>query len=113
MHEVAVAQQVLRVIETTAQEHGEGRVCAVRLRIGELSGVEPESLRFALQVCSQGTRAEGMTVELIKVPARVKCRGCSEERDFVLGSFECPSCGSSEIELSGGDEMCVESFEME
>ena len=43
---------------------------SVRLRIGKLSGVEPQSLQFALEVCSRGTRAEGMSVEIERVPAR-------------------------------------------
>ena len=113
MHEVGIAQEVLRIIEARAREHGEGRVCACRLRIGELSGVAPESLRFALEVCSRGTRAEGMDVVLEIVAARVKCRECPREWEFTLGQTECPDCGSREVELSGGDDMCVESFQME
>ncbi len=45
MHEVGIAQQILRVIESAASEHGEGRVQSARLRVGELSGVEPDQLR--------------------------------------------------------------------
>ena len=113
MHEVGIAQGLLRVIEEKAQEHGDGRILTLRLRIGELSGIEPAALRFALKVCSQGTRAEGMTVELTSVPAQVQCRKCSEKWKFVLGCFECPACGSKEIDLSGGDDRDIESFEME
>lgn len=113
MHEVGIAQQVLEIIEAESREHGDGRVRSLRLRIGELSGVNPECLRFALEVCSQGTRAEGMTVEVIDMPAKLKCRSCSKESALEMGDLRCPDCGSSEIELLGGDDLHVESFELD
>jgi len=113
VHELGIAQQVLRIIETHASEHGDGRVRSLRLRVGELSGADPESVRFALAVCSNGTRAEGMAVEIVRVPARLKCRKCAKESAFDVGHMRCPACGSSEIALEGGDDLQIESFEMD
>ncbi len=113
MHEVGIAQQILRVIESAAREHGQGRVESARLRIGELSGVEAETLKFALGICSRGTRAEGMAVEIVCVPACVKCRQCSSDWPYDMEVMRCPTCGSEEIMLHGGNDLCVESFEME
>ena len=113
MHEVGIAQQVLQIVESRAREHGDGRVRSLRLCIGELSGVEPQSLQFALDVCSQGTRAEGMSVEIRRVPALLRCRRCSHEHKFDEVEATCPACGSNEMELVGGDDLHVESFEMD
>ena len=113
MHEIGIAQRVLRIVEARACEHGEGQVRSLRLRIGELSAVEPQSLRFALEVCSKGTRAEGMTVEIEYVPARLQCRECSSEREFVRGESRCSSCGSENVQLVGVGDLYVESFVMD
>ena len=113
VHEIGIAQEVRRIIEARSSEFGDARVRAVRLRIGELAGVNADSLRFALGVCSQGTRAEGMAIEITQVPARLKCRKCSKESAFDMGNFKCPECGSSDIDLQGGDELYVESFELD
>ena len=113
MHEVGIAQEVLRIVEARAAEQGDGRIHKLRLKIGEFSGVETEALRFALEVCSTGTRAEGMSVEIEKVPAQAGCRDCSKTWDFSLAHPACPGCGSSTIDLVAGHDLAVESFEMD
>jgi len=113
MHEVGIAQQILRVIQAAVRDHGGGRVHSARLRIGELSGVEVETLKFALQVCSQGTCAEGMALEVVRTEARLRCRRCSGEWQYGMELMCCPFCGSKEIQIHGGDDLCVESLEVE
>ena len=113
MHEIGIAQEVLRIIEEQARGHGPGAVRSARLSIGALSGVAPESLEFALEVCAKGTRAEGMKIAIRHVPARGLCRGCGHEWDFAPGQMECPACRSRDLRLDGGDDLRVDSFEME
>jgi len=113
VHEVGIAQEVLKIIEASAAGQGDGRIRKLRLKIGEFSGVEAEALRFALEVCSTGTRAEGMDVEIEKVPATAGCRDCSETWEFSLAHRVCPACGSSTIDLVAGHDLAVESFEMD
>lgn len=113
MHELGIAQEVLRIVETNAAEHGEGRVTLLRLSVGEMSGVEPEALRFALEVCARDTRAAGMRVEIKTVPTIAQCRDCRAEWDFQAGRIECPTCGKTHIALQGGEDLRVDSFEME
>ena len=76
MHEIGIAQEVLRIIEEQARGHGRGAIRSARLSIGALSGVMAESLEFALEVCAKGTRAEGMKIVIRNVPARGLCRSC-------------------------------------
>jgi len=113
MHEIGIAQEVLRIIEEQARGHGRGAVRSARLSIGALSGVMAESLEFALEVCSKGTRAEGMKIVIRNVPARGLCRNCRHEWDFAPGQMECPACQARDIRLDGGDDLTVDSFEME
>jgi hydrogenase nickel incorporation protein HypA/HybF len=56
-----------------------------------------------------GTEADGAAVEVVTVAATVKCRGCgtaSESTDLLA---VCPRCNDSDVEVTGGDELVLES----
>jgi hydrogenase nickel incorporation protein HypA/HybF len=104
-------KNLLAIVERSARDEGADRVRLVHLRIGELAGVSADALRFAFEVMSKGTAAEGGTLEIEHVPLGVRCAGCgktSTPRDFV---FRCPACGSTEIEIVTGREMEVDYIE--
>jgi len=52
MHELAVTQSV---VDAVRQRTGEQRVLEVRLRVGRLSGVLPDALRFCFDLVTDGT----------------------------------------------------------
>jgi hydrogenase nickel incorporation protein HypA/HybF len=70
MHEMAIMAGMLDLIRTEARDRGFARVRKVGLAVGSFSGVEPESLRFAFDVCVQGTVAEGAGLDLETTPGR-------------------------------------------
>ena len=82
MHEVSIMTEALRMAMDAAKSAGATRVLKLRLRIGTLSGVVPEALRFAFDVVVQGTMAEGATLEIETVRAACWCATCQAE-------FEC------------------------
>ncbi len=113
MHEVSLMENLLNVVASAAGREGGGTVRTIHLRIGELSGVNEDALRFAFDVLSRGTVAEGGTLECEKVPLTARCRSCGAEfspQEFV---FFCPSCDSSEIDVKTGREMEVDYIYMD
>jgi len=108
MHEVSVMRNLLEIVEATAEKEGAGRIDVVHLRIGEMAGINFESLKFAFEILSRGTRAEGGRLEFDRVALRGRCSECSREfhpEDFV---FRCPECGSARVEIISGREMEVD-----
>ncbi|MCB2295932.1 hydrogenase maturation nickel metallochaperone HypA [Clostridium algoriphilum] len=55
------------------------KINKVSLKIGELSGVMPESLNFAFKSCIMDTMLEGSTLEIEKVKAVAECLDCKQE----------------------------------
>ena len=111
MHELSVASAVLDTVLRHAEER---RVLLVTLRIGHLRQVVPDSLRFYYELVARETLAEGARLELILVPARLRCDGCKREWELeATPEFRCPRCADSGVAVIAGNELEVDSIEVE
>ncbi len=98
----------------TATRHADGRrVTAVFLRVGHLRQVVPESLAFSFEHVARGTLCEGARLEQEVVAASLGCEACGHEWVLDETDFRCPACGSGDVRISAGDELEVESIEVE
>jgi hydrogenase nickel incorporation protein HypA/HybF len=110
MHELALAGAVI----DTAERHAGGRrVLVVRLRLGELRQVVPDSLAFYFGHVAVGTLCEDAALEHEVVEAGLRCAGCGADWKLESASFRCPQCGSADVAIESGNEFEVESIEVE
>lgn len=112
MHELSIA---LRVVETLTEElSGEaGDVLSVRLRMGVLSGVVPDALRFAWDVACRDTRLQGSQLHVEEVGVSIWCEAC--ERELLLPDvipLRCPLCAAPASRVLSGRELEILSVEM-
>ncbi|MGZ3583329.1 MAG: hydrogenase maturation nickel metallochaperone HypA [Ktedonobacterales bacterium] len=114
MHELAIAESIAEVVARRANEHKATHVALVRLRIGDASGVVPDSLTFCFEmVASLDPLLAGARLAVDSVPHRAHCQGCDREfavRDFVA---QCPACGEWSDEIVSGTELQVMDMEIE
>jgi hydrogenase nickel incorporation protein HypA/HybF len=96
-----------------AQEAKASRVYAIRLRVGQLSGVVPDALQFAFEALSNGTLAQGATLDIEHVPARFWCGTCQKEFTADDMFAECPGCHGLSLEMRSGRELELASMEIE
>ncbi len=108
MHELSIAESVLDIIKKQVKD----RVTAVRLRIGELSGVVPEALEFSFQSASIGTIAEGAALVIERVPVTARCGDCAEVFNVEDYCFACAKCGGGNFKLITGRELQIEEIEV-
>jgi hydrogenase nickel incorporation protein HypA/HybF len=113
MHEVAIMSEALRMAEEAAKAAGAERILKLRLRLGSLSGVVEESLRFAFDVVSQDTMAAGATLEIEPVPAACWCVTCQAEFACLDFFNECPRCHNPSGELRRGRELDLAAVELD
>ena len=110
MHELAIAQSVIRI----AERHADGRrVTKVYLKVGHLRQVVPSALAFGFELVAQETSVEGAELVLEEVPATGKCRACGSESRLESFPLQCKACGGFDLEILQGEELFVESLEME
>ncbi|MBN1254135.1 MAG: hydrogenase maturation nickel metallochaperone HypA [Deltaproteobacteria bacterium] len=113
MHELSVAQGLLEIIEQEARPYPGARVTQVRLRIGKLSAVVPDALRFAFEAITRGGIAEGASLEIEEVPLRIRCRQCAKEFTVENPFMICPRCEGLDVEMVSGRELEITSMEIE
>ena len=113
MHELALCENLIRIIEDQAEAQDYDRVRRVTLQVGALACVEPEALRFSFDLVARGTRAEGAALEILETRPEAWCPAC-ERAVAVRQRFEaCPDCGEERLRLRGGDELRVTELEVD
>ena len=110
MHEFDLSSAVV----ATVRKHAGGRrVTHITLRIGRLRQVVPDTLDFYFEFVARGTVCEGARLEQELVPARLACAACAAEWEIDQPAFRCPTCGTADVEVRSGEELEVESIEVE
>ena len=106
MHEFGLCEGVLEAV----QKRAAGRqVAGIRVRCGVRHAVDPASMAQAFEMVAAGTEADGAAVEVVTVPATVTCHGCGTASEVADPIPVCPKCGSADVDVSGGDELTLES----
>jgi hydrogenase nickel incorporation protein HypA/HybF len=99
------------LVAAVTERVGESRVVVVRLEIGRLAAVMPEALRFCFDVCARGTPLEGAELELVEIPAVIRCRRCGNET--VLDAARSPCiCGGFDFDVLGGEDLKIVEVEV-
>ena len=83
MHELAITQGIVEMI---IERTDSARVTAVYLRIGKVSGVVPEAVRFCFDLVAAGSPVEGARLEIDEPPGRARCRSCGDA--FAVDGLE-------------------------
>lgn len=110
MHELSICGAIV----DTVTEHAGGRpVNRVRLQIGHLRQVVPETLRFCWSARTEGTPFEGCELEIDHVPAVVTCNACKARTTLDDPVLRCGTCGSLDVALQSGEEFLIESIDVD
>jgi len=111
MHELSLCEEIRNILCSEAEKHNLDRIRVVHLRIGALSCVEIEALRFCFKPVMVGSIAEGAALEICQVPAKAKCHVCDDTYDVAARWEACPLCGTASGNIIYGDEMHVARIE--
>ena len=110
MHEAALAESILKIALDTAEKNNSKKIREVGLKIGDMAGVEIETLKFSFDMANKKTIAEGATLTIKKIPIRATCSKCGKTFEVEHYNFFCPECEGILI-LQSGRELLVEFVE--
>jgi hydrogenase nickel incorporation protein HypA/HybF len=112
MHELSVCQGLLDQVAGIARQNQATGVKRIRLRIGPLSGVEPQLLEQAFPLASAGTIAAHAELAIETLAVRVRCETCGAETEATANRLLCGACGDWHTKLVSGDELLLVSVEL-
>jgi len=107
VHEFGLCEGVLDAVRVRAAGR---KVAGIRIRCGVRHAVDAGAMAQAFGLVAEGSEAAGADVEVVTVPALITCGDCgkaSQSTDLVPA---CPRCASAHVEVTGGDELTLESI---
>ena len=113
MHEVGIANAILEAGQAEAARRSGAKLVRIGVRIGILSGVDSDALRFALTALKMDTELEEVEFEIQSSPRLNRCLDFGNEFESLLYSVPCLLCQSERITLAGGDELDLAYIELE
>ena len=113
MHELSIANSILDAVRAEAARRPGARLVKVGVRVGELSGIQPDALSFSFEALVRGSNLEPLALEIEDCPRRQRCPECG--REFQVHDFDitCPDCGEASTRCISGDELDLIYMEIE
>jgi hydrogenase nickel incorporation protein HypA/HybF len=112
MHEMGIAASVLDIVRQYVPEARGPLVRRVTVRVGELAGVQTDSLRFCFEAIIAGTPYQSAALAIEYIAAVRVCR-CGTEFPSAALLAACPACGSADATFVGGSELSVAEVELD
>ncbi len=112
IHELAVTEDLLKVVLQYAEENQAQRVVVINLQVGELRDFTEEWMQRYFDHLSRGTIAEGGRIVIRKIPVAIECLDCTHvfNADIRQNTLLCSGCGSAKTKLVSGNEFLIESI---
>jgi hydrogenase nickel incorporation protein HypA/HybF len=112
MHEMSIALSIITEVEKQIEKHRYAPIEVVYLRIGVLSGVDPQALRFAYELARQNTALANSRLEIESVLLRVYCSKCGAIHTPDPQHIFCPECVTPAQEILEGRELELHALEL-
>jgi len=112
MHELSIAQSIVDIIGQYVPQDRAAEVRTLRVRIGPLAGVVPDSLEFCFGAIVEGTPLGQARLQIEETAVQTECGACGKISTVDGMAFACPGCGSADVKLVSGTELQVVEIEL-
>jgi len=114
LHELSIVKTLIEQVEKEVRRSGhDGHVVHLDIIIGRLSGVNVDSIRFAFDLLSPDTLLEEANLRITEAKAVCLCEACDARTEIDELVANCPACGSEQITFEGGQDLLLESIELD
>jgi hydrogenase nickel incorporation protein HypA/HybF len=114
MHEYHIVEGVVKQILEKAKASCAKKITSVTLILGELSGLQEESIRTYFDNLAKENILEGAKLIIKPVKSKLKCQDCGSIFEHEKSNFNCPKCSGLGVLInSGGKEFYIDNIEIE
>ena len=107
MHEMGIADAMLRMADRIVREEGLDTVVRITVEIGDLSGVLPRFLENCWEAVRAGTSFEDTVLDIVTVPGTLRCEACGRIFQADPEDLRCPDCGDRKLTPLSGRDMTI------
>lgn len=112
MHEMALVQGIIEIVEQEMKRHNLDKIKAIHLACGAMRAVVPEQMTLCFEILTQHKPLADAELKMRTVPITYQCRMCHHEFTSEGVMFNCPSCNGENPELTAGRELQIEFLEV-
>lgn len=113
MHEYSIVQSLINTCEDNVRANNAKKVTKLVIKIGVMSGVEPDLLQTAFDTFKEETICDGAEFIINIQPIVIKCNSCLEESTIERTEYKCPKCQSTDLDVLDGEDMYLMQLELE
>jgi len=112
MHELSLAYEINGIVDQYVSAEQKKFIKSVRVRIGKLQNILPDSLNFCFEVINSNGDTMGPKLEIESVAITAECNKCGSVNEIEGFAFRCIGCGSTDIKVITGNELSVIEIEL-
>ncbi len=113
MHEMSIAEILVKQIVEAARANGLPRVTEAEVEVGVMRQVVPEAMELAFAALSEETLAAGAKLVIREIPLEGRCRVCGRSYAMPPGWLSCPDCGAADVEITAGNDIVLKSISLD
>jgi len=113
MHEYSIVQSLLNMCEENARANNAKKVSKVVVKIGVMSGVEPDLLQTAFDTFKEATVCEDCEFIMNIQKVKINCKDCDFVCELEENEYLCPKCKSANLEIIDGEDMFLMQLELQ
>lgn len=113
MHEMSIVTGILNIVEDQALAAGAKVINSIEMEIGEMAGVEIDSLEFCFEVARKGGMAAEAELIIHEISAVGHCSECKKDVPVSYPVAICATCGQAVFEVTQGKELRVKSINVD
>lgn len=112
MHELSIAGNIVEAVQQEMLSRGIDRVATIALKIGRMTDIDAEALRFGFEVITKETPLANTNLVIEHIPIAARCQACLHEFEVSDFQFICPACSGSAVDLIHGQELDIAYLEI-
>ncbi|WP_455645126.1 hydrogenase maturation nickel metallochaperone HypA [Methanosphaera sp.] len=121
MHELSMANSMVEAILDTAKKNNAIQITEAVLEVGELTMLNPEQLRFMMDVLREDTILKDAEIIINMIPIEIECETCGfkgvsktdENMDHLMAVATCPECDNTHVHIIQGQECNIKTIKIE
>ena len=113
MHETRFVNEILAVLRQEIDHDMKADRILANVRLSPFSHVSAETLKESFNVLIKNEHFKTASLKVLPLEIPFKCGNCKRSATITKKIFECPFCGSADIDIKMDKEFYVESIEVE